>query len=115
MIPADLPAAWRARGELMARHGAGEAAATCRQLADELEGALRDAGAEELTLTEAARASGYSGRRLREFLADGTIANAGRKHAPRIRRADLPRKARPADRANGYDAQEDARRLLGRT
>jgi hypothetical protein len=115
VTPDTLPAAWRTRAELFARHGAAEAAACCRELAAELEAALAEAGAEELTLAEAVKESGYSDRRLRELLADGTITNAGRKHAPRIRRADLPRRARPADRTNGYDAQEDALRLLSRT
>jgi hypothetical protein len=115
MTPAELPAAWRTRAELFGRHGAATAAACCRELAAELEGALVAAGDETLTLAEAARESGYSDRRLRELLADGSITNAGRKGAPRVRRADLPRKARPAETANGYNAQEDALRLLGRT
>jgi hypothetical protein len=114
VTPADLPAGWRARAELLTRHGAGEAAATCRELAGELEAALAEAAGELLTLEQAARESGYSDRRLRELLTDGVIPQAGRKGAPRIRRGDLPRRARPAATANGYDPAEDARRLLSR-
>jgi hypothetical protein len=46
-----------------------------------------------LTLTEAAHRSGYSREHLGRLVATGTIPNAGRPNAPRIRVADLPRKA----------------------
>jgi hypothetical protein len=46
-----------------------------------------------LTLTEAARRSGYSADHLGRLVRAGTIANAGRPNAPRVRLGDLPRKA----------------------
>jgi hypothetical protein len=115
MSPADLPASWRRDAELLDAHGAVQAAATCRRHADELEAALRDAEDEALPLVVAVKESGYSDRRLRELIADGTIPNAGRKGSPRVRRGDLPvrGKGRPKERLNGYDAAADAARLMG--
>jgi len=46
-----------------------------------------------LNLTQAAAESGYSADYLGRLVKNGTIPNAGRPNAPRIRRADLPRKA----------------------
>lgn len=109
--PAELPATWRERADLLEAHGAGEAARTCRVLADELEAALRATAEARLTLAEATRESGYSERRLRELLSDGAIPNAGRKHAPRIRRSDLPRKPR-TEVGNGFDPASEARRII---
>lgn len=45
-----------------------------------------------LTLTDASRESGYSVDHLGLLIRQGIIPNAGRPHAPRIRRRDLPRK-----------------------
>jgi len=47
---------------------------------------------ELLNLRTAARESGYSADHLGRLVHEGKIPNAGRPHAPRIRRADLPRK-----------------------
>jgi hypothetical protein len=71
--------------------------------ADELQRALRAAEADILTVPEAARESGYSADRLKELIREGKIPNAGRKHAPRIRRGDLPRKprAQPVESSTG--------------
>ena len=59
----------------------------------EVEALLTAEEDETLSLTRAARESGYSAGHLGRLVRDGTIPNAGRRHAPRIRRADLPRKA----------------------
>lgn len=48
---------------------------------------------ELLTLTDGAAESGYSAEYLGTLIRQGKIENAGRPHAPRIRRQDLPRKA----------------------
>lgn len=47
---------------------------------------------ETLTLREAAQESGYSTDHLRRLIRDGTVPNAGRKHAPLVHCSDLPRK-----------------------
>lgn len=112
MTPAELPAAWRARAEDLREWAAAEAAARALEMAAaELEAALRKAADERLTMAEAAQESGYSERRLRELIAEGAIPNAGRKGAPRIRRQDLPRRAKRTKR-NGYDVKNAARLLV---
>jgi hypothetical protein len=114
MSPAELVVRWREDAEILARNRAEHVAAVCRDHADALEMALRDAGGELLTLSQGARESGYSPDRLRHLIAEGTIPNAGRKGSPRIRRADLPRK--PAGGAPGaFDASAVARRLTSRS
>jgi hypothetical protein len=107
-----LPGAWRSRAADLEPY-ATSAAEAFRVAADELEEALRVAEDEELTLSEAAAASGYSERRLREMLADETLPQAGRKGRPRIRRADLPRKPQ-ASGGGSYDVDADADSLVGR-
>jgi hypothetical protein len=65
-----------------------------------------------LTLAQASAESGYRVDSLRHKLADGTLPNAGRKGSPRIRRADLPRKATaPVVALGGYDPDADALEL----
>lgn len=115
---AELPAAWRSRAiELRAWAAAEGAAAALEGAAVQLEAALRHADDELLTLTEAAAVSGYSADHLGRLVRDGTIRNAGRPNAPRIRRGDLPVKpsAQLASAAPPlYDPQTDARTLLSR-
>jgi hypothetical protein len=91
---------WRAECERLQRLGA---LVDPAKLLDEV---LADAealfGSEEhdaLTLTEAALESGYSAGHLGRLVGSGTIPNAGRPNAPKIRRADLPRKASRLRRA----------------
>jgi hypothetical protein len=90
--PVDLPSTWRTRAAELERY-APAAAEAFRVAAAELEEDRRKAADEELTLGEAARESGYSERRLRELIAEKKLPNVGRKHAPRLRRADVPRRA----------------------
>ena len=87
-----LPATWRERAAQIRRY-APEAAAAFEDAASDLERELREADNDVLTLHEAQRESGYSADHLGRLLKAGAIPNVGRKHAPRIRRADLPRKA----------------------
>lgn len=105
---------WRADALLLERYGATEAAAACRRHADELEAGLRDEADALLTLDEAERESGYSRDRLRHLVAAGAVPNAGRKGAPLIRRADLPRKRGSRARAD-FDPDALASQLLGRS
>jgi hypothetical protein len=109
MRPGDLPATWRERSDELRPYAPAAAEAFARA-ADELAAAMRAADDEPLTLAEAAEESGYSARRLRELLAAGDVPNAGRKHRPRVRRGDLPRRPNKAS-SNGYDAAEDAARM----
>ena len=112
MTVAELIRRWATEAELLEGYGAAEAASATRRHAQELSEALRAADDEELTLEAAAKESGYSRRRLRELVASGDVPNAGRKGAPRIRRADLPR--RPGSTTgHGFDARAHAAEVLG--
>jgi hypothetical protein len=64
--------------------------AQCRS---DLSGWWREYQLETLTLDEAAAYSGLSAGTLGNKIRSGELANAGRKHAPRVRRCDIPMKA----------------------
>ncbi len=91
-------------------------ARVCQRHSDELDAAVNQVDDTPLTLSDAARLSGLSAEHLGRRLRQGTIPNAGRKGAPRIRRGDLPMKARKIERPSGssYDIGADARSLAGR-
>jgi len=108
LAPRDLPARWRSQAEGL-RPFAESAARAFEQAADELEHALHAETDALLTLEQAADASGYSADYLGRMLRSGRLRNAGRPHAPRIRRADLPR------RANGLRTRVPRSHLIGAT
>lgn len=85
---------WRKDAEFLRRHGAIEAAMTKEACADELDGYSREHDLEALTLTQAASESGFSSGHIARLLETGRLPNAGEKFAPRIRRKDLPIRAR---------------------
>ena len=106
----DLPTAWRERADFLNQYGDPNAARLWVLVAVELERALAAFGAETMTLTEAARETGYTAGHLGGLVKRGRIPNAGRTRAPRVRRADLPIKpthgpGRPTNRAQ--PAQDD--------
>ena len=72
--------------------GARRRAVALESCAAELEATLRERDETTLSLTEAARESGYSADHLGRLVRDGRIPNAGRPGAPRIARSHLPRK-----------------------
>src|SRR5687768_10645124 len=84
---------WLADATTARRYGAENVAVTLERAAADLRDALQVAECELLTLTAAAAESGYSADYLGDLLRQRPELNAGRPHAPRIRRADLPRKA----------------------
>jgi hypothetical protein len=104
-----LSATWRERALDIERFSP-PAATAFRECAAGLERAVAAADHTILSLAEAAQESGYSCDHLRHLLAAGTIPNAGRKHKPRVRRADLPHRA-PRPSRSGYDPAADALRL----
>lgn len=67
-------------------------AAAFRQAAAELDAALAAESAVLLSLSEAARVTGYSADHFSPLIRVGKLQNYGRKHAPRVRLAELPRK-----------------------
>ena len=106
-----LAARWAVRADELAPY-APAAAEAFRRAAAELEAELRAADAAVLTLEEAAAESGYASDTLRKLVARGTIPNAGERFTPRIRRADLPRKASAPDpAATATDPTGEALRL----
>ena len=92
VLPADLPAEWRAQAEALREFGADAQAKAVDRCANRLEEALRQEGDALLTLPEAAEESGYSADHIGRLIRDGKIPNAGRSGAPRITRRDLPLK-----------------------
>ena len=88
-----LIARWRDEAGTLRRRGAAAQAVALESCAEELETALRELDEVLLNLSEASHLSGYSSEHLGRMVRDGTIPNAGRPNAPRIRRGDLPRKA----------------------
>ena len=108
----DLAARWRADADLLRNHGAIEAATTTDLHAEQVIEAVERAEDEELTLQEATTASGFARRTPRGKLASGEIPNAGRKNAPRIRRGDLPMRAK-AKQADSFSAAAEVKSILG--
>lgn len=91
---ADVAERWRAEAEMIRRRGAEAQAAVLDQCAAELEEAVRESQLEALTLREAEEESGYSYSALQKMVTKGELQNVGDRHRPRVRRGDLPRKAR---------------------
>lgn len=93
---------WRKKAELFRQHGHEATARAYELCSSELEAALGAKEGELLDLQEAAKASGYSPDHLGRLLREGKIPNAGRRHAPRIRRGDLPKRPDTnGDRSDG--------------
>src|SRR5436190_24273195 len=87
--PADLLQLWQQRADFLHQYGDPNSARIWRTAAVELERALEAFGAETLTVDEAAKVTGYTPDYIRKQIAAGDLPNAGRKNAPRVRRADL--------------------------
>ena len=114
MSLADLAQSWRDEAKIVrSRYARDDLARVCEVHAEELEEAIESAAAEQLTLERAASESGYSKRRIRELVASGAVPNAGRKGAPRIRRADLPRRGRADHDRDRFNADEHVAAILG--
>jgi hypothetical protein len=112
----QLLATWEARRAEGARL---KATVSLELIAADVVDALRelqasDAG-ELLTLDEASARSGYSADHLARLIRRGTIPNAGRPHAPRIRASDLPRKASPSRRDTRSGIMGDERAQIARS
>jgi hypothetical protein len=114
----ELLATWHDRAELLAPYAA-PAAEALRVCKAELEAVMRDQADEALSLADAARESGYSTDSLRHLVASGQIPNAGKRGAPRIRRADLPKRTRKRGNdetpASTYNPTADALSIVRRS
>ena len=108
---AQLASAWRERAEELRSLAAEGQARAFERAAQDLADALAREREAVLTLEQAAQESGYSADHLRHLVAEGTVPNAGRHGAPRVRRGDLP--TRPGKvRSSPYDPDTDALQLL---
>jgi hypothetical protein len=86
-------AKWSGEAETLRRLGAHVVGATLIEaILTDLRHVKDGEASEPLTLKQAARESGLSAEHLGRLVREGTIPNAGRWHAPRILRRDLPRK-----------------------
>jgi hypothetical protein len=88
-----LSAKWIEDASRMKLYGAASQATALLRAADDLLHVLSTIENDTLSLTDAARESGYSADHLGRLVRRGEIPNAGRPGAPRIRRTHLPRKA----------------------
>ena len=94
----DLADRWRDEADKYEGDGAlVRADALLRRVADELTEAIDRWWLEELTLEEAAEERGRSYDTIQRRVASGDLPNVGRRHRPRVRRADLYRKASMAE------------------
>ena len=110
MTPQDFLTHWRAEADRLERLGSlvNPARLIAEILAD-AESAFGSDNLRSLSLVEAAQESGYSPGHLGRLVREGILPNAGRPNAPRIRSADLPRKAA------GLRARPSAAKLVGAT
>lgn len=103
----DLLARWRREAEMARRIGADPQAKTMEKCAADLEMYDREEQLRLVTLREAEALTGYSYSTLEKGVRCGRLPNAGTKHRPRLRVADLPRKAGTKLRADpGPDLAE---------
>jgi len=121
MTVRDVVSRWRAEQLRFERLGAlVDGAKLIGQLLDEVESAAVADNDEVLSLAEAATESGYSPQHLARLIRESRIPNAGRVHAPRIRRSDLPKKpptlrsARPRMHLLGVGPGQVARAIVAR-
>jgi hypothetical protein len=90
---ATLLARWRQEAaELTERYSQAALAGLTSKHIQELEDALQQDADELLNLTEAAAVCGYTDDSLGRMVREGKLENHGRRHAPLVRKGDLPRK-----------------------
>lgn len=108
----EMIARWESRASLFAECRAqvdGETVA--KQVLADLESMAESEQA--VTLTEAAKQTGYSADHLSRMLKDRKLTNYGRKHAPAVRLSECPKKpALAVSSGKAYNADADARSLL---
>lgn len=91
---ADVVNEWREDAATFRKYGQDGTAAMLEACVAQLEASEREAELEAISLEQAADESGYSYSAIQKMVARGELANVGRKHAPRVRRADIPSKGK---------------------
>ncbi len=115
MTPSDLAARWRVEAAVLRRRGADHQGAVLESCASDLEQWAREHELEALTLEQAELESGYTYSALQKMVAAGRLLNVGEPHRPRVRRGDLPKKARSrpiTPIADKHDGPDLAKRVL---
>ncbi len=113
----EVVARWEARRLEWARlHAVVDGATIAAEVIEDLRSIVRARALDILSLSEAARESGYSADHLARLVREGRIPNAGRRGKPMIRRTDLPIRPRKLDgpKVPAYDPVTDARSLGSR-
>ena len=107
---------WRTDAACLRLYGAVGQADLLETVAREVEEAASSEAERVLTLAQAAERTGYTVDHLGRLLREGRIPNVGRRSAPRIRVADLPRRPRGLSQGinDAYDPTADARSLMSR-
>ena len=90
----DLTDSWRSEAAVLRARGADLQARVLEGCVAELVEYAERRQLEELTVSQAASESGFSEAHLRRLVSEGRLSNCGRKGIPRLRRGELPRKAR---------------------
>jgi hypothetical protein len=83
---------WAQHAVELRGYGHEATATTLERSRKELLDVIEQAGNELLNLTQAAAASGYTADHIGRQVRAGRLKNHGRPKAPRVRRADLPKK-----------------------
>ena len=114
----EMITSWSIRRDEMRRLKASVDGETiCDQLLRDLEEVSTASGGAIMTLSEAAKESGYTVEHLGRLIRSGKLQNAGRKGAPRVFMSDLPRRSRKSvagATSTSYDLATDARFLRAR-
>jgi hypothetical protein len=113
MNATDMLARWESRrGELARLHAQVDGAALVEEFLSDLEAMAADE--QPVTLTRAAAVTGYSADHLSRLIKSGKLKDHGRKHAPRVKVSECPRKpAIAAIAGQQYNANTDALSLVG--
>lgn len=101
---------WEEEANDFRQRGLKREARMVKSFAEELRQTLTAWKMEALTVADAAAESGYSESHLRSLLSDGSLENVGRAGAPRVRRLDLPAKARAAGGSSDFVTEAVSRR-----
>jgi hypothetical protein len=89
----DVRARWITQRDLLRKFdGEVNGAKIIEEFLADLDQLIATESDEVLTIPEAAEISGFSSAHLRRLVRHGQLHNVGRRHAPRMRRGQLPRK-----------------------
>lgn len=111
MTTHELVTQFRAAAEAARELGALDVARVWGLAADRADAYFRAHALEALTLTQASTESGYSVAHLSRLIAEDAIPNVGKKGAPRVTRASLPKKPQAQKRHSSASDEPD---LVGR-